>query len=132
MSPVFQIALSGLNAQSTRVSVAASNIANARSVGVNPAPGADNSNAYTPQRVQQVSVADGGVRVDTLPVSPPSLPVFDPSNPDANAEGVAFLPNVSLEAELVEVLQASAAFKANVQVIQTQDELLGSLVDIAS
>ncbi len=125
MSPVFQIALSGLNAQSTRVSVAASNIANARSVGVNPAPGADNSNAYTPQRVQQVSVADGGVRVDTLPV-------FDPSNPDANAEGVAFLPNVSLEAELVEVLQASAAFKANVQVIQTQDELLGSLVDIAS
>ncbi len=132
MSPVFQIALSGLNAQSTRVSVAASNIANARSVGVNPAPGADNSNAYTPQRVQQVSVADGGVRVDTLPVSPPSLPVFDPSNPDANAEGVAFLPNVLLEAELVEVLQASAAFKANVQVIQTQDELLGSLVDIAS
>ena len=132
MSPVFQIALSGLNAQSTRVSVAASNIANARSVGVNPAPGADNSNAYTPQRVQQVSVADGGVRVDTLSVSPPSLPVFDPSNPDANAEGVAFLPNVSLEAELVEVLQASAAFKANVQVIQTQDELLGSLVDIAS
>ncbi len=132
MSPVFQIALSGLNAQSTRVSVAASNIANARSVGVNPAPGADNSNAYTPQRVQQVSVADGGVRVDTLPVSPPSLPVFDPSNPDANAEGVAFLPNVSLGAELVEVLQASAAFKANVQVIQTQDELLGSLVDIAS
>lgn len=132
MNPVFQIAVSGLNAQWTRVSVAASNIANARSVGVNPAPGADNSAAYTPQRVQQVSLVDGGVRVDTLPVSPPSLPVFDPSNPDANADGVAFLPNVSLEAELVEVLQASAAFKANLKVIQTQDELLGSLVDIAS
>ena len=60
------------------------------------------------------------------------MPGFDPSNPDADAEGVAFLPNVSLEAEFVEVLQASAAFKANLKVIQTQDELLGSLVDIAS
>ena len=132
MTPVFQIALSGLNAQSTRVSVAASNIANARSVGVNPDPGADNSAAFTPQRVQQISAADGGVQTNTLPVSPPSLPVFDPSNPDADGEGVAFLPNVSLEAEFVEVLQASAAFEANLKVIQTQDELLGTLVDIAS
>ncbi len=132
MNPVFQIALSGLNAQATRISVAASNIANARSVGVNPAPGADNSAAYTPQRVRQISTVDGGVRTDTLPVSPPSLAVFDPSNPDADGEGVAFLPNVSLEAEFVEVLQASAAFKANLKVIQTQDELLGNLVDIAS
>ena len=132
MTPVFQIALSGLNAQSTRVSVAASNIANARSVGVNPDPGADNSAAFTPQRVQQISAADGGVQTNTLPVSPPSLPVFDPSNPDAEGEGVAFLPNVSLEAEFVEVLQASAAFEANLKVIQTQEELLGTLVDIAS
>ena len=132
MTPVFQIALSGLNAQSTRVSVAASNIANARSVGVNPDPGADNSAAFTPQRVQQISAADGGVQTNTLPVSPPSLPVFDPSNPDADGEDVAFLPNVSLEAEFVEVLQASAAFEANLKVIQTQEELLGTLVDIAS
>ncbi len=132
MNPVFQIALSGLNAQATRISVAASNIANARSVGVNPAPGADNSAAYTPQRVRQISTVDGGVRTDTLPVSPPSLAVFDTSNPDADGEGVAFLPNVSLEAEFVEVLQASAAFKANLKVIQTQNELLGNLVDIAS
>lgn len=132
MNPVFQIAVSGLNAQSTRVSVAAANIANARSVGVNPAPDADNSAAYTPQRVQQISAADGGVRTDTLSVSPPSIPVFDPGNPDADAQGVAFLPNVSLEAEFVDLLQASAAFQANLKVIQTQDELLGSLVDIAS
>ncbi len=132
MNPVFQIAVSGLAAQSTRVSVAASNIANARSIGVNPDPGADNSAAYTPQRVQQISTLDGGVRTETLAVSPPSLPVFDPSNPDADAQGVAFLPNVSLAAEFVEVLQASAAFEANLEVIQTQDELLGTLVDIAS
>ena len=132
MNPVFQLAVSGLNAQSARVAVAASNIANARSLGVNPDPGADNSAAYTPQRVQQISAADGGVRTETLPVSPPALPIFDPGNPAADDEGVAFLPNVSLEAEFVEVLQASAAFEANLRVIQTQDELLGNLVDIKS
>ena len=132
MNPVFQIAASGLTAQSTRLAVSASNVANARSLGVNPAPGADNSAAFTPQRVQQISTADGGVRTETFPVTPPSIGVFDPSNPNADGAGLAFLPNVSLEAEFVEQIQASAAFKANLKVIQTQDELLGTLVNIAS
>ncbi len=132
MSPVFQIAVSGLTAQSTRVAVSAANVANFRSIGVRPEPGADNSQAFVPQKVQQVSIAGGGVRADSVPVSPPSVPVFDPNNPNADGEGIAFLPNVSLEAEFVELLQASAAFEANIKVIQTQDELLGTLVNISS
>ena len=132
MSPVFQIAVSGLTAQSTRVAVSAANVANFRSIGVRPEPGADNSQAFVPQSVQQVSTAGGGVRAQTVPVSPPSVPVFDPNNPNADDQGIAFLPNVSLESEFVEQLQASAAFEANLRVIQTQDELLGTLVNISS
>ena len=132
MSPVFQIAVSGLTAQSTRVAVSAANVANFRSIGVRPEAGANNSQAFVPQSVQQVSTAGGGVRAQTVPVSPPSVPVFDPNNPNADGEGIAFLPNVSLESEFVELLQASAAFEANLKVIQTQDELLGTLVNISS
>ena len=105
MSPVFQISVSGLTAQSTRVAVSAANVANFRSIGVRPEAGADNSQAFVPQSVQQVSTAGGGVRAQTVPVSPPSVPVFDPNNPNADGEGIAFLPNVSLESEFVELLQ---------------------------
>ena len=132
MSTVFQVAVSGLTAQSNRLAVSADNIANLRSRGVNPAPGADNSRAFVPQAVQQTSVAQGGVRTQTVPVSPPSVPVFDPNNPVADGQGLVYLPNISVEAQLVEQIQASAAFRANLRVIEAQDALLGAVINIAS
>ena len=42
------------------------------------------------------------------------------------------LPNVSLEQEMVNQIQALRMFEANVKVIQTQDRMLGALLDIVS
>ena len=42
------------------------------------------------------------------------------------------LPNVSLEREGVEQIMALRLFQANVATIQTQDKMLGALLDIVS
>ena len=42
------------------------------------------------------------------------------------------LPNVSLEREVVEQIQALRLFQANVKTIQVQDQMLGALLDIVS
>ena len=68
----------------------------------------------------------------TVPISPPSILVYDPNNPGADSEGLVALPNVSLEEEFVVQLQAKTAYKANLAVLKTQEEVLGSLLDVAS
>lgn len=128
MSTVFNISLSGLMAQSNRLAVSAGNIANLHTTGL----GAGGEGAYTPQQSVDVSMANGGVRSVTGPVTPASVPVFDPLHPAADGGGIVQYPNISLEREIVSQIEAVHAFKANAKVIAAQDEMLGELLDILS
>ncbi len=112
--------LSSLSAQARSLAVSAANVANLRSVD------------YQPQRVVQTSGPEGGVRAVTVPITPPSVQVYDPSNPAADGDGRVALPNVSLEEEFVVQLQAKLAYKANLAVLETQDEVAGDLLDVVS
>ena len=128
----FSTSLSGLMAQSKRVAVSADNIANMHSRGLRADGPAEQPGAYVPKRTQDVSTASGGVRAEVRAVEPPSVEVYAPSNPDADANGVAALPNVNLAAELVTQIQAQTAYEANAAAIRTQDEMTDSLLDIKS
>ena len=128
----FNIAVSGLQAESRRLAISADNVANLRSRGVDPDAVAPDPAAFVPKRASAVSVASGGVRVEAVAVSPPSVPSFEPNDPAANAEGIVYRPNVSLEQEVVTQIQASRSYQANLQVIKTQDRMLGALFDIFS
>ncbi len=130
MSSVFDIAVSGLRAHSRRLEVSADNIANVLSLGVHPDPALAKPEAFTPQRAAFVSNAYGGVEAKAVPVTPPAYLSLQPSHPDA--DGLVPLPNVSLEQEMVNQIQALRMFEANVKVIQTQDRMLGALLDIVS
>ena len=126
----FHIPLSGLAAQAKRLAVSASNIVNMRSAGVDPnADPAANEQAFRPHRTIDVAQAGGGVRAEAVPVSPPSVPVFDPDDPRADTEGMVHLPNVSLEEELATQIAAKRAFQANLRSLRAQDEMLGELLD---
>ena len=133
-------AVSGLMAQSVRLSVSADNVANMRSVGLDPnasaAAGVAASTTghppFIPLSTLNVSQAGGGVKAVLVPNSPPSVALFDPNNPAADAQGLVHLPNVSLEEELVTQMLARRVFQANVEVIKAQDEMLGSLLDLTS
>ncbi len=132
MSSVFDIAVSGLRAQSRRLEISADNVANVLSLGVHPDPALAKPEAFTPQRTAFVANAYGGVEAKAVPVTPPEYLSLQPNHPDADADGLVPLPNVSLEREMVNQIQALRMFEANVKVIQTQDRMLGALLDIVS
>lgn len=70
-----------------------------------------NTSGYRRLSVAQQAVADSaGVRASV--------------ERDANERGVA------LEQEAVEQMSATYAFKANLQTLKTQDQMLGSLLDV--
>ncbi len=129
MSSVFDIAVSGLRAQSRRLEISADNVANVLSLGVHPDPALAKPEAFTPQRTAFVANAYGGVEAKAVPVTPPAYLSLQPNHPDADADGLV---NVSLEREMVNQIQALRMFEANVKVIQTQDRMLGALLDIVS
>ena len=131
MSSVFSIAASGLAAQSKRLEVTAANVANQRSVA--PRPGAQpQAGEYVPHQVALSSRAGGGVEAKAVPVSPPSVLVYEPGAPDADADGIVARPNVDLATELVNLLDARRNFQANLKVIQAEDRRLGDLLDVIS
>ena len=128
----FSISVSGLMAQSKRLAVSADNVANMRSRGVDPEGPAEQPGAYQPKRVVDVTAGGGGVRGEVRPIAPASVETYEPSSPDADAEGRVNRPNVNLAEELVTQIQAQRAYEANAAAIRTQDEVTESLLDIKS
>ena len=121
---VFDIASSGMTAQSMRLNVVASNMANADSV-----TGSDGQPYRAKQVVFEVAPSGmqdiGGVRVSGVveDPSPPRL-VFDPKSPHANAEGYVAMPNVNVVEEMTNMISASRSYQANVEVLNTAKTLM--------
>jgi flagellar basal-body rod protein FlgC len=116
-----QIALSGIQAASKRVEASASNIANLQT--------AD----YTPITAQQTALTDQtgngqGVRSDFVPKTQPFTPSYDPDSPFANNEGYVNTPNIDLAEEAVNMTIAKTAYKANVSVIETVQDMTKELL----
>lgn len=131
MTDVLSIAVSGLNAQKQRLAATASNVANATTTGT--VPGTDSSapasTVYKPLNVSLTSLGGGGVAAQTTADENGYSIVYDPSSPHANEQGQIAAPNVDFIREMVGLLETKAAFKANLAVIRTQDEMTGGLLD---
>jgi len=136
MSSVLSIAISGMQAATTRLEVSARNVANARSAGALPdAQGnysADAPRAYIPQRVDQVDLSGGGTQAVVSNVTPSYVPAYDPGAPYANADGQVAAPNVDLTEEAIQQLVARYTFAANARVVTAYDQMVKSLLDITA
>ncbi|NBX66346.1 MAG: flagellar biosynthesis protein FlgC [Proteobacteria bacterium] len=131
VSPV-TIALSGLNATSTRVAASASNIANAHTVGARE--GTEGPDAYTPVDVVQVSIGAEtgelqGTQAEVVERDPATTPAYQPDSPYADSQGLVEAPNVDYGAELINARTAALAYKANLAVIKVADEMERDLLD---
>jgi len=123
----FDIAASALTAQSQRLNVVASNLANAES-----ATGADGQPYQAKQVVFQSTLvgvnatqSTPGVRVAAVIQDPaPMRRVHEPGHPLADAEGYVTLPNVNVVEEMVNMIAASRAYQNNVEVMNTAKTLL--------
>ena len=122
---VFTIAGSALTAQSQRLNVVASNLANADSAV---------SSDGTPYSAKQVLFSAAPVAPDTQAMgvrvtavvddpSPPRL-VYDPKNPLADAKGYVAMPNVNVVEEMTNMISASRAYQTNLDMMNTAKTLL--------
>ncbi|MEA2426811.1 MAG: flagellar basal-body rod protein FlgC [Thermoleophilaceae bacterium] len=143
------ISASGLSAERVRMDVTAENLANAQTTrGPNGGPyrrkevvlqTAGAGNGF--QSVLQSAVGSvpgmggsqqaGGVQVAGI-VANPSAPrmVYDPSHPDANAQGYVAMPNVNPVTEMVDLIAASRAYEANVTAMQTAKTMFTKTLEI--
>ena len=120
---IFQIASSAMTAQSERLNVTASNLANADS-----ASGPEGVPYRAKQVVFQAKPADNGlasVKVAGVVEDPsPARRVYDPKHPAADGQGYVTLPNVSVVDEMVNMLSASRSYQSSVEVMTTAKNLL--------
>ncbi|PID78662.1 flagellar basal body rod protein FlgC [bacterium DOLJORAL78_65_58] len=56
--------------------------------------------------------------------------IYDPGHPDADAEGYVLLPNVNPITEMVDMINASRAYEANVSAVQTAKEMFSQALKI--
>lgn len=121
---IFNIAGSAMTAQSQRLNVVASNLAN-----VDSATGPDGKPYQAKQVVfetaPQAGQAGAGVRVAAVVTdNSPMRVVYDPKHPLANEQGYVTLPNVNPVEEMVNMISASRAYQNNVDVLNTSKTLL--------
>ena len=125
---VFDVAGSALNAQSLRLNVVASNLAN-----VDTVAGPDGQ-AYKARQVVFQSLLMGtpgrpesaaGVAVTQIAEDDtPGRRVHDPRHPQADADGYVTYTNVNPVEEMVNMISASRSYQNNVEVMNTAKSLL--------
>jgi flagellar basal-body rod protein FlgC len=122
----FDIAGSGMAAQSVRLNTTASNLANADSVASDP------SQVYRAKhpvfeavRAGLANESNAAVQVSGIYESQaPANKRYEPGNPLADADGYVYAPNVNVIEEMVNMISASRTYQNNVEVMNTSKDLL--------
>lgn len=132
---------SGLNVQRTRMNIISQNIANA---------GTTRTEDGGPYRRKIVNIQEdlanefgvilddennryqvSGVAVAEIVDYPSALkPVYNPSHPDADENGYVMMPNVETTTEMVDIIEASRAYQANVTAFNAMKLMASKAFDI--
>jgi flagellar basal-body rod protein FlgC len=138
-----EISASALTAQRMRMNVTAENLANAETT-----RGADGQ-PYRRKEVQLQSAAAGGFGVQlsaamgTAGGAPGGVQVagitedqtngklvYDPSHPDADAQGYVRMPNVDTVTEMVDLIDAQRSYEANVTAMSAAKQMFAKTLEI--
>lgn len=128
---VFDISGSAMNAQSVRLNVTASNLANADSAAATPADAYRARHPVFATQLREVSAdpdydeAGVGVRILGV-VQSQAAPVkrFEPDHPMADAQGYVYGSNVNPVEELTNMISASRSFQGSVEMMTSARDLL--------
>ena len=132
----FDIAGSGMSAQSVRLNTTASNLANAESVSGDPNRvykarhpifEAVRAQLQAGAALQGMNGDNGNAAVRVTGIYESQAPAtarYEPGNPLANAEGYVYAPAVNVVEEMVNMISASRSYQNNVEVMNTSKDLL--------
>ena len=136
MLSIFNVSGSAASAQSQRLNVVASNLANADTVA------GPNGQAYKARQVTFQTELMGqnandptaaGVRVSTITEDQtPGRKVLDPKHPSADADGYVTYSNVNAVEEMVNMISASRSYQNNLEVMNTAKSLLLKTIQLGS
>lgn len=123
-------AASGMRAQTTRMRIAAENVANANSTGANA-----NEDPFRRRipLLESTTLTSGaqGVRVRGAALDMSTFrEEFNPSHPAADQDGYVRLPNVDTLVEMMDLRDATRAYEANLNMIEAARTMTTRALDL--
>ena len=124
---IFDVAGSGMSAQTVRLNTVASNMANAEVVS-----GTEEGAYRARQPVFSAVMQAMGGGHETVPVEVSDIvesqaPVnkqYSPAHPEADQDGYIYTSNVNMVEEMANMISASRSYQSNVEVANTSKQLL--------
>ena len=129
MDGASNIAVSGMLASATWMGAIASNVANMNDTAALPSGNAPYT-GYQPVTTVMSATASGGVSAQVEPVTPAYSAGYDPSAPQANAQGLVAVPNVDLTTSVVDQTMALQSYKANTAVFSVAEQMANVTLDM--
>lgn len=142
---VMGISASGLSAERTRAEVVAGNMANAESTKTaeggpyqrkevvlqSQMPSGFRMQLAGASGTMDASSSTGGVTVKAI-VNDNSQPVmrYDPSHPDANADGMVAYPNINPVLEMTDLMSAARAYQMNASAVQAAKQMIQQSIEL--
>ncbi|BBI01269.1 flagellar basal-body rod protein [Buchnera aphidicola (Nipponaphis monzeni)] len=129
---ILNIAASGLEAQSKKLNVSASNLANSESM-------IYKHGKFVPYTAKQIvfkyakhdKSKIGGINsYEINDIKTPFKKIYDPSHPLSNTQGYVRMPNVDVINETINGLIAARSYQANIEVINTVKNLITKTLTI--
>ncbi len=138
LSTVFDVAATGMNAQTVRINTTASNLANAQSASssvdsvyrarhpvfaalhqaeINRMAGGD---PFAPSSDESTGVQVMGIVESDAPLQRR----YEPHHPQADEEGYVFYPNVNVMEEMTDMISASRSFQVNVETMNAAKTMM--------
>ena len=137
LSSAINASATGLDAQRARMEVAISNMANAESTrSANGEPYRRRDVVLTSDPANSFDAAFGhasatGVKVASVVVDQSDFQRrYEPSHPDADADGFVALPNVDQSEEMVDMIGAARAYQANLAAISMIRDLVAKALEL--
>ena len=143
LTGVFNIAASGMSAQTTRLNTISSNIANAESVSSSvdetyrarhpvfatvfqQANGQPQNSLFADQDQAGVGVQVAGIIEDQSELNAR----YEPNHPAADEKGYVYYPNVNVVEEMADMISASRSFQTNVDMMNTAKQMLQKVLTL--
>jgi flagellar basal-body rod protein FlgC len=144
LGSIFDIAGSGMTAQSLRLNTTASNIANAETASSSteetyrarkPVFAAVQQSLLNPGQEGFPMAGDpaqgAGVRVEGIVESQAELQMrYEPQHPAANEDGYVYYPNVNVAEEMADMMSSSRSFQMNVDVMNTAKSMMQRILTL--
>ncbi len=125
---IFDIAGSGMNAQSVRLNLVASNISNANSISSSmDQVYKSRQPVFAAELKSLMDKNDAASKVNVIGIvesQAPAVMEYEPNHPMADEAGYIFKPNVNTVEEMANMMSASRSYQNNIEVLDTAKKMM--------